>query len=377
MLSENDGDNEKLHYSNLPFVLKDEVAVGLDNTYILYLCGQCSTQPNIVAALSDYTCAVYDIAHLKKTLAIKEHDGPITGVKFSHDNNLVYSSSLDGTIKVFDLRSNACIKEFKDDLVEPTKLKPLNCFDISNDENFICAGTEVIDADAFILFWDLRSTKLLGGYWESHTEAITQVKFHPKEESTLATGSIDGLINIFDISKETEDDAFVNCLNTEASVEKLEWFLKCGNDGMACITPTEDLQLWMLDDVTPFSSFSRETITKSLKYTSVDDTYIVDIHNGTDDELIVVAGSTIGDRKHLCTACIRNEMTSLQPHSLCSQNKQIVRSSLFNTKAQLLVTGGESGLLSVWQQGDLLNSHSECKIHSKVKSKPKPYDKVV
>lgn len=34
----------------------------------------------------------------------------------------------------------------------------------------------MIKDDAFLLFWDVRTTNLLGGYWDTHKEDITQVK---------------------------------------------------------------------------------------------------------------------------------------------------------------------------------------------------------
>lgn len=55
-------------------------------------------------------------------------------------------------------------------------LKPLSCFDVSCDGRFLVAGTDVIKDDAFLLFWDIRSTNLLGGYWDTHQGDITQVK---------------------------------------------------------------------------------------------------------------------------------------------------------------------------------------------------------
>ena len=39
----------------------------------------------------------------------------------------------------------------------------------------ICVGTEQLYGDAYLLFWDIRSTKLLGGYWYSHSDDITTV----------------------------------------------------------------------------------------------------------------------------------------------------------------------------------------------------------
>lgn len=62
-----------------------------------------------------------------------------------------------------------------DDTEGSGKLKPLSDFDIAFSSRFICGGTELINDDSFLLFWDVRSTRLLGGYWESHTDDITQV----------------------------------------------------------------------------------------------------------------------------------------------------------------------------------------------------------
>jgi WD40 repeat protein len=45
-----------------------------------------------------------------------------------------------------------------------------------------------------------------------------QVCFHPTKQDTLASGSTDGLINIFDVSKSCEEDALQQSLNTESSV---------------------------------------------------------------------------------------------------------------------------------------------------------------
>lgn len=64
---------------------------------------------------------------------------------------------------------------FVDSTVENGKNKTFSCFDISSNERVLTAGTELFDGDAFLLFWDIRNNELLGGYWESHTDDITQV----------------------------------------------------------------------------------------------------------------------------------------------------------------------------------------------------------
>lgn len=58
---------------------------------------------------------------------------------------------------------------------ESASPKSVSCFDISPCDRLLAAGTDLTEGDAFILFWDVRNTNLLGAYWESHTDDITEV----------------------------------------------------------------------------------------------------------------------------------------------------------------------------------------------------------
>ena len=49
-------------------------------------------------------------------------------------------------------------------------------------------------------------------------------RFHPEDENKLATGGTDGLINVFDVSQATEDDALITSMNTESSIQTLIWY---------------------------------------------------------------------------------------------------------------------------------------------------------
>ena len=48
--------------------------------------------------------------------------------------------------------------------------------------------------------------------------SLNQIHFHPSSEQRLVSGSTDGLVNVFDISETTEEDALVSTYNTEATV---------------------------------------------------------------------------------------------------------------------------------------------------------------
>ena len=122
---------------------------------------------------------------LKKLNFFKPHDKATTQAAFAKsDPHLIYTSSYDGTIKLWDSRSpDKCKLEFKDQSTQsgpPSKsLKPVLCFDTTGANSLICAGTEKTGSDSYILFWDARSSNLMGGYWGSHSDDVTCIKFNP------------------------------------------------------------------------------------------------------------------------------------------------------------------------------------------------------
>ncbi|XP_023724656.1 WD repeat-containing protein 89 isoform X4 [Cryptotermes secundus] len=297
------------------YSLQHEVAVARHRTYILHMNASVTSNPRVAVALSDQSCAIYDVTQLSKVETLCGHKGTVVNVRFSPgDESLVYSASSDGTIKLWDLRiGNQSAKEFKDDTEDSEKLKPLSDFDIAADGRFICGGTELIHDDAFLLFWDIRSTNLLGGYWESHTDDITQVCFHPTKPDTLASGSTDGLMNIFDISKACEEDALQLSLNTESSVRKL-----------------------------------------------VESCFIVDAHQtNTLGEVLLLTTAGRGE----CLRTLAVNKNKLKPLSSLAGNKQIVRTSWYDRNSELLLTGGEGGLLSLWKP----STHSETDLGTNLK----------
>ena len=60
------------------------------------------------------------------------------------------------------------------------------------------------------MFWDVASGSMMGGYWESHKDDVTSVRFHPDKKDVMASGSTDGQINLFDISQPEEDEALLD-----------------------------------------------------------------------------------------------------------------------------------------------------------------------
>lgn len=102
------------------------------------------------------------------------HEALLSGLKFDPSNdNILYVSRVSGECSSFDLRSNEVTHKYLDD--SSGSLKTFTCIDVNQNSRILCCGTEKIRGDAFLLFFDTRQRKLLGGYWESHEDDITDV----------------------------------------------------------------------------------------------------------------------------------------------------------------------------------------------------------
>lgn len=131
----------------------------------------------------------------------------------------------------------------------------------------LCAGTTLnAAADAFLLFFDVRKQSTLGAYWECHSEDISQVRFHPKQPDRLASGAMDGLINVFDIGQANEDAALEYCMNTERTVQRLNWHKdeQLDKDLLSCITHMNEVHIYDVDDSQKVFERSRDEWAQTL-----------------------------------------------------------------------------------------------------------------
>lgn len=341
-----------------------EETVSHDQNYILSVCGtQSEPEFKIGAALSDHSCVIYSVGEfLSRTITLDNNQAPIVGIKFSPTSqNILYIATNNGLITAYDLRAKEkVVAEFKDDM-EDGKIKPLASFDLSCDERLVAGGTENTSGDAFILFWDIRQSgtkvgnknNLLGGYWESHIDDITCLTFHPDKRNILASGSTDGLMNIFDLIQSSEDLALTSSLNTESSVDRLGWLT---DDSLWCTTHTHNLQLWECEGACAYETFARSHLAVSQK-DDPDNCYLVRFHttNAFGQPFLLTGSSTIKGENLRCLNIKKNHLET------CYEivgNKQIVRDSWIHEKSGSLVTVGEKGIINVWRQGESSNQQN-------------------
>ncbi|KAB0796741.1 hypothetical protein PPYR_00386 [Photinus pyralis] len=323
-----------------------------DDSYILHLSATSDASCNILIGTSNNSCEIFRLGEnrLAKLETLENFEHPIIGVQFSPESNdLMYIATSLGNIQLWDLRTpQKFVVQFTEKKEEGSSndLKTLACFNASANNRLLTAGTELYKGEAFILFWDIRNTTLMGGYWESHTDDVTQVVFDPNDADKLMSGSVDGLINVYDVKHTNEDDALMDSFNTESSVEQLCWYSNKGKDFISCITHTADVQLWSPDDAEPYAHFRRSDITKAMKRKSEAHCYVAGAHRLLGNELLILAGSNWNDGEHL--KCMSTSNKKLESFGTLKENRQRVRCSVFNQYHNLLMTGGEQGILNVW-----------------------------
>lgn len=213
----------------------------------------------------------------------------------------------------------------------------------------------------------------MGGFFESHQEEVTDVKFHSNNPDIVASGSTDGLINVFDCKQESEEDALQFSLNTCDSVQKIKWHQK---DRLSCITNTNDLLIYNYESQDLVKKWPRSEITESMKRKSVIDCNIIDCYNIGDDMMFLGSSNF---KKGECLRSLKFDETSLTPLADLSGNSQIVRASLFDEKRNIYMTFGESAFITLWNEStssattSTQNLKEKSSVKNKLKNKTKPY----
>ncbi|XP_062433250.1 WD repeat-containing protein 89 [Rhea pennata] len=282
--------------------------------------------------------------------------GILNGVRFAHTcDSTVFSACSDGTVKCWDIRlaTQKAVQIFSG---YPSNV--FISFDINCSDLIICAGTEKVEKDTFLVFWDARgdtscastSKEPLGVYSESHNDDITKICFHPIKPSLVVSGSTDGLVNVFDINKDNEDDALISTCNSDSSVSFIGW---SGKDykQVYCLTHDEGFCWWDLAHLDTEESITllhildvREAVcteNSSLNY------LVGGLYHEKADKLLLIGGTSTGNI-HLIN-CGLDGLSLVG--TLRGGHAAAVRSFCWDMTDESLLTGGEDAQLLLWKPG--------------------------
>ncbi|XP_035913906.1 WD repeat-containing protein 89 [Anopheles stephensi] len=329
-----------------------EIAASLKRTCGLHLSQSCQYD-TLAVGLSRKELQLYRVRESGELAlengSLGRFESGIRGVRFFNgDPNSLLCCTEDGDVHMYDVRSGSEVHRFED-TSEGLK-KTISSCDINQNDRVLCASSEIQkNGDSFLLFFDVRQRSYLGCYWECHSDDITHVRFHPTNPDLFASASVDGLINVFDISKTTEDDAMQYCYNVETAVDSINWHADpTGRDLISCVTTTNDLHLYDVESQDSVALFDREHITKAMRRTSAIDCNVVGTHNNGSGSFFVLAGSNFNKGKD-CLRTLRYDNKCLLPDRSFTNSKQIVRASVYNEKDQYLIVTGEGGLITLWK----------------------------
>lgn len=297
----------------------------------------------IAAATSNKSVHLYDLSCNKGFTPLHKYDmdAEMCDISFGNETqlNTLYVGLTDGKVYTYDLRSKPTpVQIFK--YVDSTR-KPFMSFDVNASDSCVAVGTEQCAGEAHILLFDVRKCSPINVFSDSHRDDLTQIRFHPLNNNIMASASTDGLINVFDITKSDEDEAIEFSLNTESSIQTINWHFKENGknldtnwaDFLSCITHTNDFQLFDTDTIDQIYKCEREHIAKLIKRQSVSDCYLINCHTTSSHEIVLLTGSNFNSGE-----CFRSLMLhdakEFIPQNNFMGNKQIIRCSVYNSQVK-------------------------------------------
>jgi len=268
---------------------------------------------------------------------ITGHEDSVTHLSFAkHSPSILWSSSEDGSIRCWDLRTQALAHAFYTH-------QPVGSFDIGGTDNMILAA----GVKENIHFWDLRKTfpgkqqEAEAIFTEVHNEDITRVIFHPCAQNRLFSSSIDGLVCMFDTTTTNEDDSLLAVTPTDKSVESIGFF---GNNGafMFVVSSDQTLGLYNIEQNEELAKL--EDARQALSGVVPIDYVINCQYDATNDALFVITGTYGGNMD-----IFRVETSGIVPmYRLHGGHSGVIRCYDWDIQGKSVITGGEDSKICMW-----------------------------
>lgn len=300
---------------------------------------------SLSCALSDGSLQMYNAEQLRCIYNVPHahaKENPMITDLYQIDANQMMSSGMDGTVKLYDVRT------------KNNNSSPVMTMILANKEQALSVSlgfgntlAAVGSHKSNIHFYDMRqSNTLVGSYVDAHTEEVTKVRFHETNHNILVSGSEDGLVCLFDTQQPSEEAALVSVCNAQSSIRQVGYFAQ---DGLYVLTGSESMSLWhgpTAQRLVDFSSSPSNTNlrTELSKQASMDIHYFIDAHHDPDKGLLqLVAGNDDGN----IAMFVVSPTNIIHTHTLLSGHKGVVRSISWPSP-HTCITAGEDARLVEW-----------------------------
>jgi len=177
---------------------------------------------------------------------------------------------------------------------------------------------------------------------ESHGNYVTQLQFHPSSNNMLISGGEDGLVCVFDVNFDKEEDAIQTTYLINDSISRMGLF---GNDNrfLYCTTSVSFLSIIdiLSENVIVEYTDLRPTLSSQINQ---EVNYLIDCYY-CEEELVLAAGSFNGD-VHLFSYSNKNWS---HKSSLVQGHSTEVRCLSWDFHRSTIITGAEDSKILFWQ----------------------------
>ncbi|KAG0561256.1 hypothetical protein KC19_9G049100 [Ceratodon purpureus] len=215
------------------------------------------------------------------------HTNTISDISFpdASSPSVLCSSSADGTVRAWDIRLRKEVATLR------TENQELWSFDIGGAaQNLVASG-----GNAAVMCWDRRTNRRVATLEECHTEAVTQVRFHPSKKEKLVSASVDGLMCVFDTLGDINDDeGMESVMSVGTSIAKIG-FYGMNYEHIWCQTHIETLSSWNFEDALVEADFTEMRNNASCNWSFSPVEYLIRCYYiSTFDTLWLIAGTQEG-----------------------------------------------------------------------------------
>mmetsp|Transcript_17057 Transcript_17057/g.35482 ORF Transcript_17057/g.35482 Transcript_17057/m.35482 type:complete len:898 (-) Transcript_17057:3163-5856(-) len=163
-----------------------------------------------------------------------DHSASVTSVAYS-SKNVVVSSSLDGTVRAYDIKRLRCFR-----IMNATPpLRRFSCVALDQSGDLVAASC----SDTFeIILWSLRTGKVVD-MLAGHTGPVACLSFHPNR-GTLASASWDASVRLWDVYSSG-----AACETINLSREVLAVAYRPDGKELACSTMSGEITIWDSESV--------------------------------------------------------------------------------------------------------------------------------
>ncbi|KAK8812234.1 hypothetical protein WA158_007468 [Blastocystis sp. Blastoise] len=274
------------------------------------------------------------------------------GIQYQEDAPYnLYTVNQTGTFQVWDSNTGALLKSYD--------------FGVSvYSFNILCGGSLLLlGSDSHIIFVDIATGNLVGTYKDVHSEPVTQIIRHPLYNTVFMSGSEDGLICIFDISRGNQDESLVTILNIDSAVERLGWWGE-NMEMIWCISMTRGIFLYNSRTSDLIKGIADATNILENRNIILD--YLVGLIFNENTPLLLA-----GDEQHNLYVIQFNDKPSVI--NTLVGHKDIVRCYTILNKC--FITGAEDSSLCIWTSGYQIQQSSLKQQRERKTFSNKPYTK--